>query len=112
MEIAESTNCKNGILLDSLPHGMSEHQWAVDHIKEKYNYDFKVNFILNLEADQKVLYDRVADRLVHIPSGRSYNKISNPPKVEGLDDITGEPLVRRVEDSRESLEKRLEIYKS
>jgi hypothetical protein len=51
MEIAESPNCKNGILLDSLPHGMSEHQWAVDHIKEKYNYDFKVNFILNLEAD-------------------------------------------------------------
>ena len=51
MEIAESPNCKNGILLDSLPHGMSEHQWAVDHIKEKYNYDLKVNFILNLEAD-------------------------------------------------------------
>ena len=49
---------------------------------------------------------------MHTPSGRVYNKLNNPPKIEGLDDITGEALVSREEDSREGLDKRLKTYLS
>ena len=52
------------------------------------------------------------NRLVHIPSGRNYNKITNPPKVEGLDDITGEPLEQRVEDTLEAHHDRILAFHS
>jgi len=52
------------------------------------------------------------NRLVHIPSGRNYNKITNPPKVEGLDDITGEPLEQRVEDTLEAHHNRILAFRS
>jgi adenylate kinase len=45
---------------------------------------------------------------VHIPSGRAYNTISNPPLVAGFDDITGEPLSRREADHPDVVRPRLE----
>ncbi len=43
-------------------------------------------------------------------SGRSYHKVFNPPKIDGLDDVTGEPLVHRSDDNAQILRKRLEAY--
>lgn len=51
--------------------------------------------------------DRIRNRWVHAPSGRVYNTTFNPPKVEGRDDITGEPLTRRDDDDPEIWKKRL-----
>jgi adenylate kinase len=68
--------------------------------------DLDVKFLLNLEIDDQVAQARLGKRLVHSPSGRNYNTVTNPPKVEGLDDVTGEPLVRREEDSEERIKKR------
>lgn len=50
---------------------------------------------MSLEADEKLVLERIAGRSVHPASGRSYHKKFNPPKVEGVDDITGEPLIIR-----------------
>ncbi len=48
--------------------------------------------------------------LIHKPSGRSYHTEFNPPKVAGLDDVTGEPLIKRSDDNAEALKKRLAVY--
>ncbi|KAF1038143.1 MAG: adenylate kinase [Delftia tsuruhatensis] len=45
-------------------------------------------------------------------SGRTYHVTFNPPKVEGLDDVTGEPLVQREDDKEETVKKRLDVYSS
>ncbi len=34
----------------------------------------------------------------------------NPPKAEGRDDLTGEPLIQRDDDQEETVRKRLEVY--
>ena len=47
---------------------------------------------------------------MHVASGRSYHVLFNPPKVEGVDDITGEPLIQRKDDNAEVLRKRMQAY--
>lgn len=41
----------------------------------------------------------ISDRMIHVPSGRVYNNSYNKPKIEGVDDITGEPLTKRPDDN-------------
>ncbi|EPS45076.1 hypothetical protein H072_875 [Dactylellina haptotyla CBS 200.50] len=69
-----------------------------------------VNFVVNLDVPHSVILDRIANRWVHPGSGRVYNLTYSPPKVHGKDDITGEPLVRRVDDDPETFKVRLEKY--
>jgi adenylate kinase len=56
------------------------------------------------------LIERIEGRRVHTPSGRSYHVKFNPPKVEDIDDVTGEPLIQRKDDNAEILRKRMEAY--
>ena len=57
-----------------------------------------VNIVIHLDVPFQTIIDRVKDRLVHPGSGRIYNTVFNPPKVEGKDDETGEPLIQREDD--------------
>jgi adenylate kinase len=54
----------------------------------------------------------MSGRRVHLASGRTYHVVFNPPKVEGKDDITGEALIQRDDDSEETVKKRLDVYHS
>jgi len=54
----------------------------------------------------------MSGRRVHLASGRTYHVLFNPPRVEGKDDVTGEPLVQRDDDKEETVRKRLEVYHS
>ena len=56
------------------------------------------------------IIERMAGRRAHLASGRTYHVVFNPSKVEGKDDVTGEPLVQRDDDKEETVRKRLEIY--
>ncbi len=60
----------------------------------------------------RVQVERVIGRLVHPASGRSYHEKFAPPKVPGIDDITGEPLVKRKDDNAETLKARLSAFHS
>ena len=53
---------------------------------------------MNLDVPRDVILERIANRMVHAPSGRVYNMNWNPPKVPGYDDVTGEKLTRRPDD--------------
>lgn len=69
-----------------------------------------LNLVVELDVDQKVILERIEARWVHVPSGRVYNLDYNPPKVPYTDDVTGEPLTKRDDDTAAVFQKRLDQY--
>ncbi|KAK4462063.1 putative adenylate kinase [Cladorrhinum samala] len=80
-------------LLDGFPRTASQ----ADRLDEI----IPINLVVSLKTPLEVIMERISGRWVHEPSGRVYNTTFNKPKVEGVDDVTGEPLVRRADDSEE-----------
>ena len=68
--------------------------------------------VVHFDLPDAEVVKRIAGRRVHPGSGRSYHVRFNPPKVEGVDDITGEPLIQRKDDNEETIKTRLATYKS
>ena len=69
-----------------------------------------ISLILVFELASSLIESRCAGRLVHLASGRVYHRDQNPPKIDGLDDLTGEPLVTRREDSLNIVIERRELF--
>jgi adenylate kinase len=70
-----------------------------------------INLVVNLNTPSDIIIDRICNRWVHEASGRVYNTTFNAPKVEGKDDVTGEPLTRRADDDPEVWKARLKSFK-
>lgn len=60
-----------------------------------------MNWAVSINTPLDVVMERISGRWVHEPSGRVYNTGFNAPRVPGIDDVTGEPLVRRADDKEE-----------
>ncbi|KAI2715227.1 hypothetical protein CBS147332_4881 [Penicillium roqueforti] len=69
-----------------------------------------VNFVVHIITPPSVILARIASRWVHEPSGRVYNTDFHPPKVPGRDDVTGEPLTQREDDSLDTWKQRLQKF--
>jgi adenylate kinase len=69
-----------------------------------------INFVVHLFTPPSVIISRITKRWVHAPSGRVYNTEFNPPKVEGKDDVTGEALTQRADDSIDTWKQRLDKF--
>lgn len=93
-----------GVIFDGFPRTLNQ---TVFFQKNKIT----INYVLVLDVDDDVIVERLAGRRVHLPSGRAYHVTNNPPATEGKDDITGEALVQRPDDSEETIRKRLADYK-
>ncbi len=72
--------------------------------------DQKLKHAVELQIDDSLLVSRITGRLIHPASGRSYHRIFNPPKQPMTDDVTGEPLIQRSDDTAEALRTRLDAY--
>ena len=96
-------DCKAGYLLDGFPRTNIQAQALLDA-------DINVNLVIKIIAPFHILLERLAGRLTHVASGRSYHPVSNPPQVAGKDDVTGEDLIHREDDSVEAISHRIEIY--
>ena len=72
--------------------------------------DTQVDRVINFEIDDSLLVERISGRRIHPASGRSYHTSFNPPKVDGKDDLTGEPLIQRKDDNPETLVTRLSAF--
>ena len=66
--------------------------------------------MLEIDVPDSAIIERMSGRRVHGASGRTYHNRFNPPRVAGVDDVTGEPLIQRVDDQEETVKKRLAVY--
>jgi adenylate kinase len=69
-----------------------------------------INFAIHVHTPTGIILDRICNRWIHPASGRTYNTTFNPPKVEGVDDVTGEKLVQRDDDKPEVWKARLKQF--
>jgi adenylate kinase len=102
-----SPQCERGIIFDGYPRN-SEQATNLDNLLSSENR--KLDSVIELTINEDLLVERVEGRRVHPGSGRTYHVKFNPPKNEGFDDVTGEPLIHRDDDKREVLKSRLEVY--
>ncbi len=96
-------DCEKGFLFDGFPRTIPQ----AEAMKEA---GVQIDYVVEIAVPDEEIIKRMSGRRVHLPSGRTYHVIFNPPKVEGKDDVTGEPLVQREDDKEETVRKRLEIY--
>jgi adenylate kinase len=93
----------NGYLFDGFPRTIPQ----ADAMKAA---GVAIDYVLEIDVPDSDIIDRMSGRRVHVASGRTYHVRFNPPKVEGCDDVTGEPLIQRDDDREDTVRKRLEVY--
>ncbi|XP_051563163.1 adenylate kinase 4, mitochondrial-like isoform X1 [Myxocyprinus asiaticus] len=124
--VLAKTYIKKGLLLPDhvmtrllLPRleEITTYSWVLDGFPrtltqaEALNSACDLDVVINLNIPLETLKDRLCHRWIHPSSGRVYNMHFNPPRVQGLDDITGEPLIQQEDDRPEALVARLRHYK-
>ena len=96
-------DCAAGFLFDGFPRTIPQ----ADAMK---NAGVKLDHVLEIDVPFDAIIERMSGRRSHAASGRTYHVKFNPPKVAGLDDVTGEALIQRDDDREETVRKRLEVY--
>jgi adenylate kinase len=99
----KEADCANVYLFDGFPRTIAQ----ADAMKDA---GVKIDYVLEIDVPDEQIIERMDGRRCHPGSGRVYHVKFNPPKVEGVDDITGEPLVQRDDDRAETVKKRLDVY--
>jgi len=98
-------DCINGFLFDGGIRTVGQADLCVEN-----NIEF--THVIEIKVDDEVIVDRMLGRRVHPASGRNYHLVYQPPKNEGMDDITGEPLIQREDDMPETVKHRLQVYQN
>ena len=99
------TDCAKGFLFDGFPRTIPQ----ADAMKAA---GVKLDVVLEIDVPDSAIVERMSGRRVHVTSGRTYHVKFNPPKADGLDDVTGEPLIQRDDDKEETVIKRLAVYQA
>ncbi len=102
-ERIKQPDCQNGYLFDGFPRTTAQ----ADALQAA---GVQIDYVVEISVPDSVIIQRLSGRWAHLDSGRTYHSVNNPPKVSGIDDITGEALVQRDDDKEETIKKRLQVY--
>ncbi|GAV89318.1 ADK domain-containing protein/ADK_lid domain-containing protein [Cephalotus follicularis] len=106
-EAMKKQSCQKGFILEGFPRTVVQAQ-KLDEMLEKQGA--RIDKVLNFAIDDSILEERITGRWIHPSSGRTYHTKFAPSKVPGFDDVTGEPLIQRKDDTAEVLKSRLEAF--
>src|SRR5512145_1605124 len=99
----KEADCANGFLFDGFPRTIPQAQAMKD-------IGIRIDYVVEIQVADSSIIECMSGRRVHLPSGRTYHTVFNPPKVAGKDDITGEDLGQRADDIEDTVIKRLMVY--
>jgi len=102
-ERIKEDDCKAGYLFDGFPRTIPQ----AEALKAA---GVPIDAVVEIDVPDEEIIKRMSGRRVHLASGRTYHVVFNPPKAEGKDDETGEPLIQRDDDQEETVKSRLKIY--
>src|SRR5437870_4834996 len=103
-ERLKQPDCRRGYLFDGFPR-------TIPQAEALRKAGVPIDCVLEIDVPDDEIIERMSGRRVHPASGRTYHVEFNPPKREGLDDVTGEPLIQRDDDREETVRHRLEVYR-
>ena len=102
-ERIQADDCRTGFLLDGFPRTIAQ----ADGLEA---LGIAIDQVVEFVVDDEEIVQRMSGRRVHPASGRTYHVVFNPPREAGRDDVTGEPLIQRDDDSEATVRKRLAVY--
>jgi adenylate kinase len=104
-ERLKAPDCARGYLFDGFPR-------TIPQAEAMKAARVSLDFVLEIDVPDEEIIVRMSGRRVHAASGRTYHVKFNPPRKDGRDDLTGEPLIQRDDDREETVRKRLEVYRA
>lgn len=102
-ERIKADDCRTGFLLDGFPRTIAQ----ADGLQKM---GIRIDHVVEFDVEDEEIVKRMSGRRVHPASGRTYHIAFNPPREEGKDDLTGDPLIQRDDDSEATVRKRLSVY--
>ncbi|HBI28476.1 MAG TPA: adenylate kinase [Deltaproteobacteria bacterium] len=106
-ERIQQTDCAKGFMLDGFPRTQVQAELLDQMLAE---LGVGIDRVIEFQVDNETVVQRISGRRIHQSSGRTYHVEFNPPKQEGRDDVTGEPLVQREDDNADTVRNRLNAY--
>ncbi len=102
-ERIRAPDCAKGFLFDGFPR-------TIPQAEAMREAGVPVEHVVEIVVDDNLIIERMSGRRVHLASGRTYHVKHNPPRQDMKDDVTGEPLIQRDDDTEETVRNRLQIY--
>ena len=106
-ERIQQPDCASGFMLDGFPRTQVQAELLDQMLAE---LGVGIDRVIEFQVDNETVVQRISGRRIHQSSGRTYHVEFNPPKQEGRDDVTGEPLVQREDDNADTVRNRLNAY--
>ena len=99
----QQPDCASGYLFDGFPR-------TIPQAEAMKTAGVRIDYVLEIAVPDSAIVERMSGRRVHVASGRTYHVKFNPPKTPGKDDVSGEALIQRQDDSEATVLNRLDVY--